>query len=50
MGTRLLVVDDDINICDLLKIYFENEGTVRGCRPSKARCGYSKAQSHSAGR
>ena len=26
MGTRLLVVDDDINICDLLKIYFENEG------------------------
>ena len=25
MGTRLLVVDDDINICDLLKIYFESE-------------------------
>ncbi len=26
MSTRLLVVDDDINICDLLRIYFENEG------------------------
>ena len=26
MGTRLLVVDDDSNICDLLKIYFESEG------------------------
>ena len=26
MGTKILVVDDDINICDLLRIYFENEG------------------------
>ena len=26
MGTKLLVVDDDANICDLLKLYFENEG------------------------
>lgn len=26
MATKLLVVDDDVNICDLLKIYFENEG------------------------
>lgn len=26
MSTKLLVVDDDNNICDLLRIYFENEG------------------------
>lgn len=26
MDTKLLVVDDDPNICDMLKIYFENEG------------------------
>ncbi len=26
MGTKLLVIDDDPNICDLLKYYFENEG------------------------
>ena len=26
MGTKLLVVDDDANICDLLRLYFENEG------------------------
>jgi len=26
MDTKLLVVDDDINICDMLKLYFENEG------------------------
>ena len=26
MSTKILVVDDDLNICDLLKIYFENEG------------------------
>lgn len=26
MATKLLVIDDDPNICDLLKIYFENEG------------------------
>ena len=26
MNTKLLVVDDDQNICDMLKLYFENEG------------------------
>ena len=26
LDTKILVVDDDPNICDLLKIYFENEG------------------------
>ena len=26
LDTKILVVDDDTNICDLLKIYFENEG------------------------
>ena len=26
MSTKLLVIDDDPNICDLLKYYFENEG------------------------
>ncbi len=26
MATKILVVDDDVNICDLLRIYFENEG------------------------
>ena len=26
MSTKLLVVDDDQNICDMLKLYFENEG------------------------
>ena len=26
MDTKLLVVDDDLNICDMLKLYFENEG------------------------
>ena len=26
MDTKLLVVDDDHNICDMLKLYFENEG------------------------
>ena len=26
MDTKLLVVDDDLNICDLLRLYFENEG------------------------
>ncbi len=25
-GTKILVVDDDVNICDLLRLYFENEG------------------------
>ena len=26
IDTKLLIVDDDVNICDMLKIYFENEG------------------------
>ncbi len=26
MGTKILVVDDDLNICELLKLYLENEG------------------------
>ena len=25
-GKKILVVDDDVNICDLLRLYFENEG------------------------
>ena len=28
MDTKLLVVDDDLNICDMLKLYFENEGYI----------------------
>jgi DNA-binding response OmpR family regulator len=26
LDTKILIVDDDANICELLKIYFENEG------------------------
>ncbi len=26
MGTKLLVIEDDVNICDLLTLYFEKEG------------------------
>ncbi len=26
LDTKILVIDDDVNICDMLKIYFENEG------------------------
>ncbi len=26
MGTKILVVDDDVNICDFLRLHFENEG------------------------
>ena len=26
MDTKLLIVDDDSNICDMLKLYFKNEG------------------------
>ena len=26
MDTKLLIVDDDQNICDMLRLYFENEG------------------------
>ena len=25
MGTKILVIDDDANVCDLLRLYFENE-------------------------
>ena len=25
MATKILVIDDDINICDLLRMYFEND-------------------------
>jgi DNA-binding NtrC family response regulator len=26
LDTKMLIVDDDANICELLKLYFENEG------------------------
>ena len=26
MSTKILVVDDDKNICELLKLYLENDG------------------------
>ena len=26
LGTKLLVIDDDVNICELIKVYFQNEG------------------------
>ena len=26
LGTKMLVIDDDANICELIKIYFQNEG------------------------
>jgi len=26
MSTKILIVDDDPNICELLRLYFENEG------------------------
>ena len=28
MATKILVVDDDLNICELLKLYLENDGYV----------------------
>ena len=31
METKLLVVDDDVNICEILRIYFENEGYKVKC-------------------
>lgn len=32
MDTKLLVIDDDTNICEMLKLYFENEGyQVKTC-------------------
>ena len=26
MDTKLLIVDDDVNICEMMRLYFENEG------------------------
>ena len=26
LGTKMLVIDDDVNICELIKVYFTNEG------------------------
>jgi len=26
MGTKILAIDDDVNICDMLRLYLENEG------------------------
>ena len=26
MAAKILVIDDDLNICDLLKLYLEKEG------------------------
>ena len=26
LGTKMLVIDDDVNICELIKVYFRNEG------------------------
>ena len=26
LDTKILIIDDDANICELLKLYFENEG------------------------
>lgn len=26
MGTKILTIDDDVNICDMLRLYLENEG------------------------
>lgn len=31
MGTKILVVDDDTNICDMLRLYLENEGYEIKC-------------------
>ena len=31
MGAKLLVVDDDLNICEMLKLYLENEGYEVKC-------------------
>ena len=28
MANKILVVDDDLNICELLKLYLENDGYV----------------------
>ena len=26
LGTKILVIDDDANICEMLRLYLENEG------------------------
>ena len=26
MDTKILVIDDDVNICDMIKLYLENSG------------------------
>ena len=26
LGTKMLIIDDDVNICELIKVYFQNEG------------------------
>ena len=26
IGTKILIIDDDVNICEALRVYFENEG------------------------
>ena len=31
MGTKILVIDDDANICEALKLYLENEGYEIKC-------------------
>ena len=31
MGTKILVVDDDVNICEMLRLYLENEGYEIKC-------------------
>ena len=31
MSTKILVVDDDLNICEMLRLYFENEGYEVKC-------------------
>ena len=41
MGTKILVVDDDKNICELLKLYLENDGyTVYIANDGEVICDY----------
>ena len=37
MDVKLLVVDDDVNICDMLKLYFENEGNIISIEPGETK-------------
>ena len=30
LGTKILVIDDDANICEMLRLYLENEGYSMG--------------------